>query len=173
MWIARTISFCLAVMLVALPAQAARLQFCWIGANGYTMEGIIGFPETLLGTGIITEKQVTEFRIQGYHEGLPIGFWSLSMLTPETSWTLRFDTDSLAFPMGGSREQQTYQEWNANGEVNDCGATGGFGFNGGNWAQDVCIDNTWISDSSVDPFTPLPAFGMDVRLSCDPLLPIS
>ena len=67
MWIARIISFCLAAMLVALPAQAARLQFCWIGAIGYTMEGIIGFPETLLGTGIITEKQVTEFRIQGYH----------------------------------------------------------------------------------------------------------
>jgi hypothetical protein len=173
MWIARIISFWLAAMVAALPVQAAQLQFCWIGANGYTMEGVIGFPDDLLNTGIITEKQVTAFRIQGFHDGLPIGFWSLSMLTPKTSWTLRFDTDALTFPMGGAREQQTYQEWNANGEVNDCGASGGFGFNGGNWAQDICIDNRWISDSSIDPFTPLPAFGMDVRLNCDPLLPIS
>jgi len=162
-----------AVALAAQPAAAARFQFCWIGANGYTMEGEIAFPDGLLDTGIITEAQVSDFRIQGFHDGVPIGFWSLDMLTPDTSWLLRFDTRSREFPMGGSRSLQTYQEWNANGEVNDCGAEGGFGFNGGNWAQDVCIDNTWIEDSSIDPFTPLPAYPMDARLTCDPALPIS
>jgi hypothetical protein len=173
MMFARVLSLGLAASLAALPAQAARFQFCWIGANGYTMEGMIDFPDVLLGTGIITEAQVTGFRIQGFRDGLPVGFWSLAMLTPQTSWTLSFDTRSLEFPMGGSRDDQTYQEWNANGEVNDCGPTGGFGFNGGNWAQDVCIDNTWISDSSIDPFTPLQAYPMDVRLNCDPSLPVS
>lgn len=159
--------------LAALPAQAARFQFCWIGANGYTMEGIIEFPDALLGTGLITEADVTGFQIQGFRDGFPIGYWSLDMLTPETSWTLRFDTDRMAFPTGGSRIANSYQEWNANGEVNDCGADGGFGFNGGNWAQDVCIDNTWIEESSIDPFTPLKAYPMDVRLACDPAVPIS
>lgn len=163
-----------ASLLAAQPAvAAARFQFCWIGANGYTMEGQIEFPEALIDTGIINETQVTGFRIQGFHEGLPIGFWSLDMLTPETSWLLHFDTRSLQFPTGGSRSQQTYQEWNANGEVNDCGAVDGFGFNGGNWAQDVCVDNTWIEASSIDPFTPLQAYPMDVRLNCDPSVPIS
>jgi hypothetical protein len=41
----------------------------------------------------------------------------------------------------------------------------GFGFNGGNWAQDFCIDNVWIEESSIDPDTPLPAVPMDER-SC-------
>jgi hypothetical protein len=164
-----------ATLLAAQTAAAdtARFQFCWIGANGYTMEGMIEFPERLLDTDIISERQVTGFRIQGYKDGVPVGFWSLDMLTPETSWTVSFDTRSLQFPTGGSRSQQTYQEWNANGQVNNCGAEGGFGFNGGNWAQDVCINNTWIEDSSIDPFTPLRAFPMDARLNCDPVVPVS
>ena len=171
----KQIALAAAALLAAQTATAetARFQFCWIGANGYTMEGMIEFPDALLNTGIISEREVTGFRIQGFHDGLPIGFWSLDMMTPETSWTVSFDTRSLRFPTGGSRSQQTYQEWNANGEVNDCGAEGGFGFNGGNWAQDVCIDNTWIEASSIDPFTPLQAYSMDVRLNCDPAVPIS
>ena len=137
------------------------------------MEGQIEFPDALMNTGLITEADVTDFQIQGFRDGLPVGFWSLDMLQPETSWILSFDTTTLSFPMGGSRNELTYQEWNANGEVNDCGATSGFGFNGGNWAQDVCIDNTWISDSSIDPSTPLQAYPMDVRLNCDPSVPVS
>lgn len=171
-----TLALAAALSLAALPLQAAntaQFQFCWVGANGYTMEGVIEFPDTLLNTGIITEAQVTGFRIQGYHDGLPIGFWSMEMVQMETSWTLSFDTRTLEFPMGGSRLMQTYQEWNANGTVNNCGAVAGFGFNGGNWAQDVCIDNTWIEASSIDPFTPLQAYPMDVRLTCLPSLPIS
>lgn len=172
--ILRPLALAVAASLAAHPvAASAQFQFCWIGANGYTMEGQIEFPDELLNTGIINETQVTGFRIQGFRDGLPIGFWSLDMLKPETSWELYFDTRSMLFPTGGSRSQQTYQEWNANGEVNDCGASGGFGFNGGNWAQDVCIDNVWIEDSSIDPFTPLQAYPMDVRLNCDPSVPVS
>jgi len=171
--ITRLLAFATAATLAAQPTAAAQFQFCWIGANGYTMEGEIAFPDALLDTGIITEAQVTGFRIQGFHEGVPVGFWSLDMLKPDTSWLLRFDTRTLTFPTGGSRSLDTYQEWNANGEVNDCGADGGFGFNGGNWAQDVCIDNTWIEASSIDPFTPLQAYPMDARMSCDPSVPMS
>jgi hypothetical protein len=171
--ITRLLALATATALAAQPAAAARFQFCWIGANGYTMEGQIAFPDALLDTGIINETQVTDFRIQGFLDGLPVGFWSLDMRKPETSWLLHFDTRSLQFPTGGSRLDQTYQEWNANGEVNDCGAEGGFGFNGGNWAQDVCIDNVWIEASSIDPYTPLQAYPMDARLNCDPSVPMS
>ena len=156
----------------AIPAETARFQFCWIGANGFTMEGIIGFPAELLDSGIITEEQVTEFRIWGYHEGLPIGSWSLEERRFETTWTLFFDTDAREFPMGGHFLRQSYQAWNANGSVNDCGVPG-FGFNGGNWAQDVCVDNVWIEASSIDPATPLPVHGMDAALSCESVVPMS
>ena len=156
----------------AAPSDTARFQFCWTGASGFTMEGIIGFPGKLLGTGIITQDDVTEFRIFGYHNGAPIGSWSLEERTTETSWTLFFDTNSIAFPMGGYFLEQSYQEWNANGQVNDCGIPG-FGFNGGNWAQDVCIDNVWIEESSIDPDTPLQAVPMTQALRCDDVLPLS
>lgn len=156
----------------AAPSDTARFQFCWIGANGYTMEGIIGFPADLLDTGIITQADVTEFAIWGHHNGLPIGSWNMEDRTTETSWTLFFDTSEIAFPMGGYFLEQSYQEWNANGQVDDCGKPG-FGFNGGNWAQDVCIDNTWIRESSIDPDTPLPAFPMDQPLNCEAVLPLS
>jgi hypothetical protein len=157
----------------AVPSDdAARFQFCWTGANGFTMEGIIGFPAELLGTGIITQAEITEFAIWGYHNGLPIGSWNMADRTTETSWTLFFDTRSIAFPMGGYFLEQSYQEWNANGQVNDCGNPG-FGFNGGNWAQDVCIDNTWIEASSIDPDTPLPAVSMDQALRCEDVVPLS
>ncbi len=157
---------CLALLGLATQAQAAKFQFCWIGGGGYTMRGIIGFPDALLGTGVITQDDVTEFAIFGFHNDVPIGSWSLEQLTPETTWVLRFDTDTLEFPTGGHRLLGTYQAWNANGEVNDCGV-GGFGFNGGNYAQDVCIDNTYIEVSSIDPDTPFRAFPEGVEVSCE------
>ena len=74
--------------------------------------------------------------------------------------------------MGGYFLEQSYQEWNASGQVNDCGVPG-FGFNGGNWAQDFCIDNVWIEESSIEPDTPLPAVPMDEPLRCDSVVPLS
>jgi len=150
------------------PAQAsnARYHFCWIGEGGYTMHGMIEFPGSLLGTGIITEEDVTGFVIEGAHNGVPVGSWSLNQRLPDTSWILSFDTNSMEFPTGGIRSLHTYQAWNAHGGVNDCGV-GGFGFNAGNWAQDVCIDNTFIEASSIERDTPLQAYPMNVPLACE------
>lgn len=162
----------LAAATAALPAETARFQFCWVGEGGYTMRGSIGFPSDLLGSGIITQSQVTEFRIVGFRDELPIGSWSLEQLTPTTSWELYFDTRTLEFPTGGSSFEQTYQQWNANGGVDDCGE-GGFGFNGGNLYQDVCVDNTWITDSSIEPATPFPVAGPGEEARCANALPVS
>ena len=157
---------------LATPLHAATFQFCWIGGAGYTMRGTITFPDALLGTGMITQDDVTAFSIQGFHDGLPIGAWSLAQIKPHTTWTLSFDTIAMEFPTGGIRAEHSYQAWNANGQVNDCGI-GGFGFNAGNWAQDVCIDNTYIEVSSIDRYTPLPVFGMDAALRCEATLSLS
>lgn len=161
------------LLLATAPAHAARFQFCWVGANGYTLEGQIEFPDAYLNTGIITEADVTDFQIIGFLDGIALGSWTLAQRVPETSWLLRFDTNSLQFPTGGLRQFDSYQEWNADGQVDNCGAEGGFGWNGGNYAQDICIDNTWIEDSSIDPNTPLFAQPMDVRLICETSLPVS
>lgn len=163
----------LALLIASAPAHAARYQFCWVGANGYTMEGQIEFPDALNDTGLITETDVTDFQIIGFLDGVALGSWSLAQLTSDTSWLLRFDTRTLRFPTGGIRMANSYQEWNASGQVDNCGAVGGFGWNGGNYAQDVCIDNVWIEDSSIDPNTPLFAQPMDVRLICETAVPVS
>jgi hypothetical protein len=150
---------------LALPAQAVARDvtygFCWRGAEGYRIEGVITYPAT--ARGILTEDDVTDFVITGWRDDAYLGRWSLDQLTPETSWTLRFDADRLEFPMGGIPSEGTYQEWNANGYADDCGDPG-FGFNGGNRAQDVCVDDTFIDESGVDPDTPL-------RVSPDPADP--
>jgi hypothetical protein len=155
------------LLLAALagPAQAATHGFCWRGANGYRIEGVISYPDALAG-GIVTESDLTGFEIAGWQDDAFLGRWSMEQLTPETTWTLRFDTRSLAFPMGGNEADGTYQAWNADGTVDDCGVPG-FGFNGGNWAQDVCVDGVFRRDSSIDPETPLMA--TDPANPCGPL----
>lgn len=163
----------LATLIASAPAHAAQFQFCWVGANGYTMEGQIGFPDEYLDTGIITETDVTDFQIIGLIDGVAVGSWNMDQAVAQTSWTLRFDTGTLRFPTGGIRQENSYQEWNADGQVANCGGVGGFGWNGGNYAQDVCINNLWIEDSSIDPDTPLFAQPMDVVLSCETTVPMS
>ncbi len=160
-----------ALAFAAQPAAAAKFHFCWLGGAGYTMRGLIEFPDALLNTGIITQDQVTNFAIFGYHDGIPVGSWTLSQLSPATTWELYFDTNTRAFPMGGYSLESSYQAWNANGTVDNCGATG-FGFNGGNLYQDICIANTWIEPSSIDPLTPLQAYSEEVPITCDAALPM-
>jgi hypothetical protein len=155
-----------ALAALAPPAQAAVHAFCWIGANGYRMEGGIGYPDALEG-GIVTERDVTEFVIAGWQGDAFLGRWSLEQLTPETTWVLRFDTRTLSFPMGGYRAEGTYQAWNADGTVDDCGVPG-FGFNGGSAYQDVCVDNTFRRDSSIEPDTPL-AISVNPDDPCGPV----
>ena len=137
---------------LAGPAQAAQFNFCWSGANGYTMTGTIGFADALMTRPIVTEEDVSLFRITGFRDGVAIGKWSLNDLVEDTTWHLRFDPRTLTFPTGGSFPGEASQGWNANGDVTDCGF-GGFGFNSGNYAQDICLDGVWISESSIPPET--------------------
>lgn len=155
----------LLTLALAQPAQAATHSFCWIGAADYRVEGTITYPDAL--DGLVTEDTVTGFRITGWRGGDYLGEWSLEERRPDTSFTLRFDTRTLAFPMGGFREEGTYQEWNADGTATDCGDPG-FGFNGGNRAQDVCVDGQFIEESGIDPDTPL-AISPGGSTPCGPL----
>ncbi|SFJ77568.1 hypothetical protein [Jannaschia pohangensis] len=157
------------VLALASPAQAVTHSFCWLGANGYRIEGYISYPDTLADS-IVTEDDVDGFGITGWLEDVWLGEWSLKDRTPETSFTLRFDARALAFAMGGYPAEGTYQEWNANGFADDCGNPG-FGFNGGNRAQDVCVNGQFIEESGISPDTPL-AISPDASNPCG-ILPMS
>lgn len=150
---------------LAAPAQATTRGFCWTGAAGYRIEGTIAYPDD--ATGLLTEDDLTGFTIAGFRDDAFLGRWSLDARGPDTSLTIRFDADALAFPMGGYRENGTYQAWNANGQADDCGDPG-FGFNGGNRAQDVCVDGVFVDESGIPPDTPL-TIAADPSDPCGPL----
>lgn len=147
----------LATALLPAAAPAADFVFCWEGANGYRMEGQMTVPDEFLDDGLLTHAHVTAFAIQGYHNGEPLGAWDLSQLTPETSWNLSFDPFGMVFPTGGSHSGRKGQAWNAGGRADDCG-TPGFGFNSGTNAQDLCVNDTWITDSMINRYTRFPVY---------------
>jgi len=146
-------------------ANAAVLNLCWTGGDGYTMTGRMTVSDKAMRKSLVTENDVTAFQITGYHEGTKVGDWNLKQRTDTTTWFLRFDPKTLSFPVGGNFGSLVSQGWNANGNVTDCGNPG-FGFNSGNYAQDVCINGVYIRESSIDPATPLVATFDPVTPDC-------
>lgn len=147
----------IALILGAAPASAETRYICWRCNAGYSMTGEMTYTDAAAARGIVTQDDITDFRITGFLDGVEIGHWDLAERTPATSWLLRYDPRNHRFILGGGFG--LYQAWNANGEVNDCGA-GGFGFNSGNAGQDVCIDNRYIAESTIDPLTPFPSYAV-------------
>lgn len=134
------------------PAQADVLNFCWTGGSGYTMTGRMELPDAAMRKAMVREGDITAFKITGYLNSVKVGSWNMRNRTADTSWALYFDPQTLTFPNAIDLNQGVTQEWNANGDVDNCGSPG-FGFNAGNFAQDVCINDTYIEPSSIDPAT--------------------
>lgn len=143
----------LVLSLLATPAPAAVVHFCWQGANGYTMTGRMEFPDALVSESLITEAEVTAFRITGFRDGVQIGSWDMSDRGPQTTWYLRYMPRIMQFPVDSMVPGPFDQGWNADGTATDCGP-GGFGFNAGNYAQDFCLDGRWVDESGMPPPTP-------------------
>lgn len=165
----RTLAACLALM--PSGVIAAEYSFCWQGGNDYTMTGTMTIADYALNLPLVTEVDVTRFRIQGFHEGVTLGAWDLSQMTGATTFHLRFDPASETFNMGGSSDLD-YQAWNANGTATDCGNPG-FGFNAGNNAQDLCVNGQWVTDSMIDRWTPLEVVSGPVPPPCGDTLQLS
>lgn len=136
------------------PAQAAELNFCWKGGGGYTMTGRMSLPDAAMFKTILTEEDITAFKISGYHKGQLVGTWNSTQRSKDSTWHLRFDPAGMLFLTGGRFASFASQGWNADGDVANCGPSG-FGFNTGSYAQDICINGTYIEDSSIAPDTPL------------------
>lgn len=139
----------------AAEAQSVAFRFDWKGAGGYAMRGALSFDAALMGEQLVLEDDVQCFVIQGYLDEEPIGRWALGLRTEDTTWRLTFDPVTEAFLVWGP-ETPMPQAWNMDGGGYDCGA-GGFGFNIGNAAQDLCLDGELLVDSQVTPSRAFPA----------------
>lgn len=147
-------------LIFAVPAMAEPVtySFVWKGAGGYEMRGALRF-EANRADWLVRETDLSCFVIEGSLEGAPVGRWALTQLEVDTTWRLHFDAEAGAFLVEGDGVWMP-QAWNMDGAGMNCGADG-FGFNIGNAAQDLCVDNTLIVESQVDPFRPFPALPVD------------
>lgn len=82
--------------------NAATLNLCWRGAGGYTMTGRMILPDAAMYKTIVTEDDISKFKIAGYLNGQLIGMWNMDQRGPDTTWHLRFDPAGMSFPTGGS-----------------------------------------------------------------------
>ena len=128
---------------LATQTQAADFYFCWTGSNGYTMTGQMTIDPTALNKPIVTQDDVTLFKIAGYKDGRLLGKWDVANLTDTTSWLLNYDPARSVFMTPGEMGLGVSQAWNADGTATDCGNPG-FGFNLGNFAQDFCLNGVWV-----------------------------
>ena len=120
------------------------------------MTGRMSLPDDAMYRAIITEDDVTAFKISGYHKGRLIGTWDRRQAQPDTTFHLRFDPAGMTFLTGGRFASFASQGWNANGNADNCGSPG-FGFNSGDFSQDICLNGDYVEGSSIDPNTPLVA----------------
>lgn len=129
-------------------------------------------PDEKMGNVLVTEDDVTAFKITGYHNGTRIGTWNMNDRSPNTTWHLRFDPTTLTFLTGERFASLRSQGWNANGTARDCG-TPGFGFNSGSAGQDFCINGIYVRESSILPGTPFVATTAPVTPDCTQSVPLS
>jgi len=151
----RCVVFMACLWAQAALADTAAYKFTWVGNGGYELRGIMAFDAALLSVSRVYETDVSCFEITGFKDEVQVGRWALGMLTPETTWTMTFDTSSQEFVVY-SPETPMPQAWNMNGGGYNCGAPG-FGFNIGSAAQDICVDGDLKFDSQVAPPRPFPA----------------
>ena len=162
----------LALSLVATQAQAADFYFCWQGSNGFTMTGQMSIDPTAINKPLITQNDVTLFKIAGYQDGSILGKWDMATRAADDSWFLNYDPARRAFLTPGEMGLGVSQAWNANGNANDCGVPG-FGFNLGNYAQDFCVDGRWVEESGMPPETPFLVSPIPVDPRCRVYAPTS
>lgn len=143
----------------SVAAEPVIHAFEWQGAGDYIVKGALEYDGALIMGRFVRDVDLSCFIIEGHKAGEPIGRWALTMLNEQTTWRLHFDPVAGRFVVDGEGIWMP-QAWNMNGDGVDCGA-GGFGFNIGNAAQDICVDNQLIFESQVAPDKAFPAVRVD------------
>ena len=156
----------------ATQTHAVDFYFCWQGANDYTMTGQMSLAPGALNKPLVTEDDVTLFKIAGYKDGQLLGKWDMATREADDSWALNFNPARNAFMTPAEIGLGVSQAWNADGTAEDCGSPG-FGFNLGNYAQDFCVNGIWIEESGMPPETPFLVSPIPVDPNCRIYAPVS
>ncbi len=148
----------LVFLIFLLPGLAAAneavYRFVWEGGGGYRMEGALAF-DPAKAAEIVRESDLSCFQVEGFAKDESLGHLDLSKLGPGTVWRLHFLPRDNRFLVDGEWAWMP-QAWNMHGDGTGCGA-GGFGFNLGNVAQDICVDDALVIESQANPAQPFPA----------------
>jgi hypothetical protein len=147
-------AFAILTLATAARGEDVAYSFTWEGAGGYVMHGALAFDAASAGP-LVRENDVQCFVIEGFRDDEPIGRWALGQLTEETTWTLTFSPAQSAFVVYSPMATMP-QAWNMDGFGENCGDPG-FGFNIGNFAQDLCVDGELARESQIAPARPFPA----------------
>lgn len=162
----------IAASLLANSAHAADFYFCWKGSNDYTMTGQMTINPTALNKPLITQDDVSLFKIAGYQDGRLLGKWDAATRAEGASWFLNYDPARSVFMTPGEMGVGVSQAWNADGTATNCGDPG-FGFNLGNFAQDFCLNGVWVEESGMPPETPFLVSPVPVDPLCRVYAPLS
>ena len=126
---------------MAAPAKAVLYNIDWTGSSGWTMTGMFGFDDSLIGTGTIRESQIDSFMIEVFENGISQGTWDRNTDPLTGEFVFLFDTTSEQFLTGPGVISQV---WNRFVDGSRCEPVG---FASGVNAQDVCVDNALIPAS--------------------------
>ena len=65
------------------------------------MTGRMALPDAAMFKTIVTQNDITRFKISGYQNGKFLGAWDSENRDADTTWHLRFDPAGMVFLTGG------------------------------------------------------------------------
>lgn len=144
----------MAVTLGSASAEAATFKIGWTGLGGYSMTGVLKFADSLLGTGVINQTQISDLSITVLLNSVAVGTRSLladGLGTYAAEFNVNFDTTLGQFVVGGYSANPDGQQWFTDIGGSSCDTVG---FASGSGGQGVCI-GSFVDDSylSVDAST--------------------
>lgn len=133
----------LALGLGAASAQAATYSISWTGGGGYTMTGLLTFADSLLGTGVIDETDITDLSITIWLNNVAVGARSLladGAGSHAATFNVNFDTNLGQFVVGGYSASETGQDWFTSVGGSECDTVG---FSSGSAGQLACTNGSF------------------------------
>ena len=112
------------------------------------MTGRMSLPDAAMFKTILTEADVTRFKISGYFEGRLIGTWDSGTRAPDATWHLRFDPAGMAFLTGGRFASFRLARLERGRQRRQIAAAPVSAFNSGDFSQDLCRERRPMSKAS-------------------------
>ena len=132
--------------LAAAPhtADAILFDISWTGGGNYSMTGMFGYDDSLIGKGAIDEGQIDSLMIEVFLGAVSQGTRDLGTQGMAGIFNFNFDTSAESFVVGGGSVGIAGQLWN------QCTLGGDVGFVSDSGFQAVCVGGNFIMASFLD-----------------------